>query len=102
MVEENPNHIVIGANLEAAQPNVAVANENERLMEEYMVPPVVESQSGIVYPAFGQANFHLQTDMINMFQNALQFFGKSSENPIAHVSRFLKMCTTIGYPGCPV
>lgn len=54
--EGNPNHIVIGANMKAAQPIVAPVNENARLMGKYMIPPVVESQSSIVYPAFGQAN----------------------------------------------
>ncbi|CAI9775033.1 unnamed protein product [Fraxinus pennsylvanica] len=45
-----------------------------------------------------KANFHLRIDVINMFQNTLQFFGKASENPNAHISKFLDMCTTIEYP----
>lgn len=98
MAEEQPNQIAIGANLRVEQPHEVVANESARLMGEYMVPPVVESQSSIVYPTFGQANFHLRTDVINMFHNALQFFGRVLENPNAHVSRFLDMCATIEYP----
>lgn len=34
-----------------------------------------------------------------MFQNALKFFGRVSENPNAHVSRFLDMCAIVEYPG---
>lgn len=71
MVEENPNQITIWANLGEAQSNVVVCNEIARIMGEYAVPPVVESQSSIMYPAFGQANFQLRMDVINVFQNAL-------------------------------
>ncbi|XP_022865364.1 uncharacterized protein LOC111385219 [Olea europaea var. sylvestris] len=58
MANENPNQLAIEANLGVAQPNIAVVNENARLMGEYMVPPVVESQSSIVYPTFGQCPQH--------------------------------------------
>ncbi|CAI9753560.1 unnamed protein product [Fraxinus pennsylvanica] len=75
------------------------ADENARLMDEYMVPLVVESQSSILYPAFVQVNFYLRTDVINMFQNALQFFGRATENPNIYTSRFLDMCATIEYQG---
>ncbi|XP_022850774.1 uncharacterized protein LOC111372623 [Olea europaea var. sylvestris] len=98
MANKNPNQIA-GANLGVAQPNIAAVNENTRLMGEYMVPLVVESQSSIVYPAFGQAHFHLRTDVINMFQNVLQFFGKATENPNTHITRFLDMYVTTEYSG---
>lgn len=67
MSEEYSNQIAIEANLEATQPNVDAVNENARFMGEYMVPLVVKSQSSIVNPTFGQTNFHLSTDVINMF-----------------------------------
>ncbi|XP_022890474.1 uncharacterized protein LOC111405704 [Olea europaea var. sylvestris] len=64
-----------------------------------MVSRIVENQFSIVYLAFGQVNFHLSTNVINMFQNALQFFGKATENPNTHISRFLDMCPIIEYSG---
>lgn len=63
--------MAIDLNVNVAHPAASASNENERLMEEYMVPPVVESRSSISYPAFGQANFHFRMDVINMFQNVL-------------------------------
>lgn len=83
--------------MEAIHPNVAAANEDARLMEEYMLPPVMESQSRIMYSAFGQANFNLRTNGIKIFQNAL--FGSATENPNAHILRFLDICATIEHPG---
>lgn len=49
-----------------------------------MIPPVIESQSSIVSSAFGQENFRLPKDVINMFQNDLQFCGRAIENLNAH------------------
>lgn len=60
-----------------------------------MAPSVVERKSSIAYLAFRQANLSLRMDVINMFQIALQFFGKSTKNSNAYISRFLDICTTI-------
>lgn len=43
-----------------------------------MVLQVVQNLSSIAYPAFGQTNFHLRTNVINIFENALQFFGRQT------------------------
>ncbi|KAL2498290.1 Uncharacterized protein Adt_23840 [Abeliophyllum distichum] len=48
--------------------------------------------SSIVYPDFGRNDFQLRTDLINLFSNNLQFYGKANENPNTHLSRFLQMC----------
>lgn len=88
------NQIAIGANLGVAQPNVAIVNENERLIGEYMVPLIMESQYRIVCLVCGQENFYLRIDVINMFQNALEFFERVTKNPNAHISRFLDICAT--------
>lgn len=32
---------------------VDTSNKNERLIGEYMVPPVIENRSSITYPTFG-------------------------------------------------
>ncbi|KAL2525879.1 Aspartic peptidase [Abeliophyllum distichum] len=37
--------------------------------------------------------------MINLFQNNLQFYGKSNENPHGHVSHFLELCSNFSYQG---
>lgn len=62
-------------------------------MGKYKVPPIVESQSSILYSTFGQVNFQLRMDVIYMFQNALRFFEKKKtiENPDARISKFLDM-----------
>lgn len=86
MTNENLYQIAIRANLEGVQLNIDAMNENEMLMGEYMIPPVMEGQSSIVHPAFGQANFHPRTNMINMFQNAIQFFSRPTESSNAHIS----------------
>lgn len=63
-----------------------------------MIPTAIESRSIIACLAFGQANFHLRINVTNMFQNALQFFGKTTGNTNAHILRFSNMCITIEYP----
>lgn len=50
------------------------------LIGDYIVLPMVESQSSITYPTFGQANYHLGTDVINMCEHFLKFFGKPTDN----------------------
>lgn len=68
-------------------------------MEKYIVPPIVESQSKIVCLLFRQAYFQLRTDVINMFRDELQSFGRATENLSAHISIFLDMSVTIKYSG---
>lgn len=63
--------MAVELNVNAAHPNVVASNENSRLIGKDMIPAVVECQPNIVYPTFGQANFHLKTNVINIFQNAL-------------------------------
>lgn len=63
---ENLNQIATRDTFGAAQLNVATANGNVRLMGKYIVLLVVESQSSIIYPKFGQASFHSRMDVINI------------------------------------
>lgn len=74
MADENLNQIVIEANLGATQLNMAFANENARLMGEYMVLSVEESQYSVVYLAFGQANFHLRLMLSKCFKKRYNFW----------------------------
>lgn len=52
MIENIQNLVVVELNVNAAYQNVAASNENARLIEEYMVPSIVESPFSIVYPTF--------------------------------------------------
>lgn len=47
MAENIQNQVAIELNVNATHPNVVADNENARLMGEYMVPLVVESQSAL-------------------------------------------------------
>lgn len=53
MVGNLHNQVVIGVNEDATHPIVVVGKENERLMKEYMVPPVIESRSSLAYLVIG-------------------------------------------------
>lgn len=79
--------------------NAEVEDEGNRLLGDFMAPFVVQSQSSIVYPPFGQPNFQLKTNVIHLFQNGHQFHGMATENPHTHISRFLDMCQHFRYQG---
>lgn len=53
MVGNLHNQLVTGVNEDAAHPIVVVGKENERLMKEYMVPPVIKSRSSLAYLVIG-------------------------------------------------
>ncbi|KAL2460589.1 Uncharacterized protein Adt_44009 [Abeliophyllum distichum] len=61
-------------------------------MAQFLTLAAAPDRSSIVYPAFGQNDFQLRSDLINLFGNNLQFYGKANENPNTHLSRFLRMC----------
>ncbi|KAL2497859.1 Uncharacterized protein Adt_23409 [Abeliophyllum distichum] len=58
-------------------------------MAQFLTPAAAPDRSSIVYPAFGRNDFQLRADLINLFSNHLQFYGKTNENPNTHLSRFL-------------
>ena len=60
-------------------------DEGNMLVGEFMTPQIIQSQSSIVYPPFGQPNFQLKTNVIQLFQNGHQFYGRVEENPHTHV-----------------
>lgn len=97
MAEGNLNSIAFGINMGTKPSNMTVVNENARLMGEYMIPSLWKPSS-IAHSTFGQRNFYLRTDEINIFQNALQFLGRATENPNTHILKFLDMCATIEHP----
>ncbi|KAL2512797.1 Uncharacterized protein Adt_18397 [Abeliophyllum distichum] len=62
------------------------------LMAQFLTPATAPDHSSIVYHAFGRHEFQLRADLINLFSNNLQLYGKSHENLNTHLSRFLRMC----------
>ncbi|KAL2526155.1 Uncharacterized protein Adt_11209 [Abeliophyllum distichum] len=65
-------------------------NEKDILMGEYMMPPIVENRSIIIYLPYGYDNFQLRPDVINLFSNNLHFYGRTDENLHFHHSHFMK------------
>ncbi|KAL2466010.1 Uncharacterized protein Adt_41861 [Abeliophyllum distichum] len=68
-------------------------------MVQFLTPAAAPNRSSIVYPAFGQNEFQLRADLINLFNNHLQFYGKANENPNTHISRFLRMTKNFQFQG---
>lgn len=60
MADERQNS-VIPANEEEAM------DEGNMLVGDFMIPQIIQSQSSIVYPLFGQQNFQLKTNVIHLF-----------------------------------
>ncbi|XP_022883158.1 uncharacterized protein LOC111399906 [Olea europaea var. sylvestris] len=85
------------------QPNQqrAIQNGASILVGDYVNPIPAPVQPVVVYPPFGQPNFHLRPDVINLFQNHqdIRFFGKATENPHEHISAFLMLCEMISHEG---
>ncbi|KAL2454787.1 Uncharacterized protein Adt_47712 [Abeliophyllum distichum] len=68
-------------------------------MAQFLTPEAAPDRSSIVYPAFGRNDFQLRADLINLFSNHMQFYGKATENPNTHLSRFLRMCQNFQFQG---
>ncbi|KAL2471363.1 Uncharacterized protein Adt_39499 [Abeliophyllum distichum] len=68
-------------------------------MAQFLAPAAAPDRSSIVYPAFGRNDFQLRADLINLFSNQMQFYGKTTENPNTHLSRFLRMCQNFQFQG---
>ncbi|KAL2480146.1 Uncharacterized protein Adt_33112 [Abeliophyllum distichum] len=68
-------------------------------MAQFLTPAVAPDRSSIVYLAFGQNDFQLRADLINLFSNHLQFYGKANENPNTHISRYLRMSHNFQFQG---
>ncbi|KAL2542843.1 Uncharacterized protein Adt_03821 [Abeliophyllum distichum] len=58
-------------------------------MAQFLTSAAAPDRSSIVYPTFGRNDFQLRADLINLFSNHLQFYGKANENANTHLSRFL-------------
>ncbi|XP_052179914.1 uncharacterized protein LOC127793168 [Diospyros lotus] len=74
-------------------------NERDILMRDFMMPPVVENRSSVVYLPYRHDNFQLRLDVINLFSNNIPFYERSDENSHYHLSRFLEYCGNFKYQG---
>ncbi|KAL2531618.1 Retrotrans gag domain-containing protein [Abeliophyllum distichum] len=86
-----------GMNNQAPIARPVEVNERDILMGEYMMPPIVENRSSIIYPPYGHDNFQLRPDVMNLFSNNLPFYGSTDENPHYHISRFDEYCGNFKY-----
>lgn len=71
------------------------------LVGDYVNPLPAPIQPPIIYPPFGQANFHIRPDVINLFQNHqdIRFSEKATENPHEHIQAFTMLCDVISHEG---
>ncbi|KAL2543354.1 Uncharacterized protein Adt_04332 [Abeliophyllum distichum] len=74
-------------------------DDGNMLMAQFLTQAAAPDRSSIVYPAFGRNDFQLRADLINLFSNHLQFYGKANENPNTHLSRFLRMSHNFQFQG---
>lgn len=79
--------------LPTAQPIIKVVDEDDMLVGDYLIPTPVHTLS--------PANFHLQPNVINKFQNHqdIRFNNKLNENPHDHVLGFLELWEVISHEG---
>ena len=71
-----------------------------RTMRECLNSNMQQDQNPIVPPAIAANNFEIKPSMIQMIQSS-QFHGLPSEDPIAHMHRFIDYCGTLHMNGVP-
>ena len=87
-------------NSEARRKRQAEANmaQDNRVLRDYILPQAAGVTSSIVSPAVEANNFELSPALISFVERE-QFAGHPSENPNAHIRRFLAKCDTIKING---
>jgi len=68
--------------------------EDHRMLHDYALPQASGNTSSIVSPAVEANNFELNPVLISFVERE-QFAGHQSENPNAHLRKFLAKCNTI-------
>ncbi|KAL2491590.1 Uncharacterized protein Adt_27218 [Abeliophyllum distichum] len=91
---------VDGINNQAPIARPVQVNEWDILMGEYMMPPIVENRSSIIYPPYGHDNFQLRPDVMNLFSNNLSFYGMTDENPYYHIFSLRLILWKFQIPRC--
>jgi len=72
--------------------------EDDRVLRDYSLPQASGITSSIVSPAVEANNFKLSPALISFVERE-QFAGYLSENPNAHLRKFLAKCDTIKING---
>ena len=75
-----------------------MAQEDNRVLRDYALPQASGITSSIVSPAIEANNFELNLALIS-FMERDQFGGYPSDNPDAHLRKFLAKCDTIKFNG---
>ncbi|KAL2518568.1 Retrotrans gag domain-containing protein [Abeliophyllum distichum] len=98
---DNRNNDQLHANVINLVPTARPVEVNEReiLMGKYMMLPIVENRSSIIYLPYGHDNFQLRPDVMNLFSNNLSFYGRTDENTHYHISRFDEYSRNFKYHG---
>ena len=79
--------------------DMAERNPDTKAVRDYSTPDVMVILSSIATPAIQANNFELKLAIISMIQNSCQFRGLPSEDPNAHITRFLQLCDTMKFNG---
>ena len=74
--------------------------DDHRMLRDYALPQATGITSSIVNPTVEVNNFELSPALI-LFKEWEQFDGHPSENPNAHLHKFLVKCNT-NSTGCPM
>ena len=69
------------------------AQNNEPNMSQYAKPTLEGYGNGVAPPEITE-NFEIKSSTIHMVENSVQFHGLLDEDPLSHISRFLRICGT--------
>ena len=75
-----------------------IAEGDNRVRRDYALPQALGITSSIVSPIVDANNFELSPALISFLERE-QFGGHPSENPNAHLRKFLAKCNTIKLNG---